>query len=194
MRPVLNTPLPARFIWVHNAGKDYRHYFEATFLGLPFMKVNEGILNGASFFESPVGTYHDDPNSNQGANLALWAEAGWFPSIYLTDPRVRWEPVDDNTALLFIPYEAQDENFLVRFNTETHLIDMMEAMRYRNPGDKSKILWITRYEEGETIEGTPLSAVGSAMWLDQGRPWATFTVEDIVFNVDVSEYIKRRGP
>jgi hypothetical protein len=83
---------------------------------------------------------------------------------------------------------------VVRFNPQTHLIDTMEAMRFRNPGDKSKILWITRNEAGINIEGTPLSAVGSAMWLDQGRPWATFTVEDIVFNVDVSEYIQQRGP
>ena len=33
--------LPARFIFVHNAGKDYRHYIEATWFGLPLMEVNE---------------------------------------------------------------------------------------------------------------------------------------------------------
>ena len=27
--------LPARFLFVHNAGKDYRHYIEATWFGLP---------------------------------------------------------------------------------------------------------------------------------------------------------------
>src|SRR3990170_21172 len=72
--------LPARFVFVHNAGKDYRHYIEATLFGLPFLKVNEGYLDGKSFFESPMGTIYDDPNTNQGANLALWAEAGWVPS------------------------------------------------------------------------------------------------------------------
>jgi hypothetical protein len=72
--------LPTRFIFIHEAGVNYRHYFEATFFGLPFLKVNEGIINGASFFESPMGTYFNDPNTNQGANLALWAEGGWFPS------------------------------------------------------------------------------------------------------------------
>ena len=30
--------LPARFVFVHNAGKDYRHYFEATIFGIPFLK------------------------------------------------------------------------------------------------------------------------------------------------------------
>jgi hypothetical protein len=194
IRPLMNIPLPARFIWVHNAGKDYRHYFEATFFGLPFMKVNEGILDSNSFFESPMGSYHNDPNTNQGANLALWAEAGWFPSIFITDPRARWEPVDEHTALLYVPFEEEPEIFVVRFNSETGLTDSMEAMRFRSPGDRQKILWITRNEDGQKINGSELSAVGSAIWLDQGKPWATFILEDIVYNVGVSAYIRQRGP
>ncbi len=107
--------LPARFVFVHNPGKDYRHYIEATFFGLPFLKVNEGYLDGKSFFESPMGSYYNDANTNQGANLAVWAEAGWFPSIWATDPGVCWEAVDDRTALLFVPFEDSNENFVVRF-------------------------------------------------------------------------------
>jgi hypothetical protein len=187
--------LPARFIFVHNAGKDYRHYFEATWFGLPIMKVNEGYVDGESFFESPVGNIYDDASTNQGANLAVWAEAGWFPSIWLTDERVRWEPIDEKTALLFVPFEDQEENFVVRFNPETGLIDTMEAMRYRDSGNQAKkILWITKNEAGETIEGTKLSAVGSATWFDMGKPWAVFTLEEVKYNVDVSEYIRQRGP
>jgi len=186
--------LPARFIFVHNTGKDYRHYIEATFFGLPFLKVNEGILDGKSFFESPMGTYRDDPNTNQGANLALWAEGGWFPALWVTSPRARWQAVDAQTAILFVPFEYGEESFVVRFNPQTGLVDLMEAMRYRDPGEgKSKILWITRNEAGATIPGSKLSAVGSAIWLDQGKPWAFFSVEEIVYNLDVSEYIRRRG-
>jgi hypothetical protein len=187
--------LPARFIFVHNAGKDYRHYIEATFYGLPILKVDEGYLDGKSFFESPMGTLYDDASTNQGANLAVWAEAAWFPSIWITDPRVRWEAIDDNTALLFVPFEKEQENFVVRFNPQTGLIDSMEAMRFREAGDQAKkILWITRSEEGKNIEGTNLSAVGSATWLDQGKPWAIFTLEEVDYNVDVSEYIRQKGP
>jgi hypothetical protein len=187
--------LPARFVFVHNAGRDYRHYFEATWFGIPLLKVNEGYLDGESFFESPMGAYYDDPNTNQGANLAVWAEAGWFPSIWLTDERVRWEPVDDHTALLYVPFEDQDENFVVRFNPETGLIDTMEAMRFREAGEGSnKILWITKNEPGPTIAGTKLGAAGSATWLDQGKPWAVFTLDELNYNVDVSQYIRQRGP
>jgi len=194
IRPVMNIPFPARFLFVHNAGKDYRHYIEATWFGIPLMKVNEGYLDGASFFESPMASYTDEPNANQGANLALWAEAGWFPSLWVTDPRARWEAVDAHSALLYVPFEAGEETFVVRFNPESGLVDTMEAMRYREVGaDKRKILWITRNEPGQLLPGTQLSAVGSAIWLDQGKPWATFTLEEVVYNVDVSEYIRQKG-
>jgi hypothetical protein len=177
--------LPARFIMVHNTGRDYRHYFEATFFGMPFLKVNEGYVDGESFFESPMGTYYNDPNTNQGANLALWAEGGWFPSIWLTDSRVRWEAVDDNTALLHVPFEDQTETFVVHFNSETGLMDKSEVMRFKNPGDKEKVLWVTNTsEDGRTSYAT---------WMDVGKPWAALALEQIVFNADVNEYIRARG-
>lgn len=186
--------MPARFLFVHEAGKNYRHYFEATFFNIPIMKVNENYLDGKSYFQLPVATYENDASTNQGANLALWAEAAWFPSIWLTDSRVRWEPLDDHAALLFVPFEGKEENFVVRFNPETGLLDSMEAMRYRDAGPQAKkILWITRSVEGTPIPGTPISAVGSATWLDQGKPWATFTLEEVKYNVDVSQYIRQRG-
>ncbi|MBN1149234.1 MAG: hypothetical protein JXA78_18380 [Anaerolineales bacterium] len=195
MRPIPGgPPLPARFRFIHRAGKDYRHYIEATFFGLPIMKVNERYVGGQSLFELPFGVVEDNPKSNQAAVLGLWAESAWFPSIFLTDPRVHWEPVDEHTALLYVPFEDQEENFVVRFDPKTGLIHLMEAMRYKDPADEAKILWITASLPGATIEGTNLSAVGSATWLDQGVPWAVFTLEQVVYNVDVSAYILQKGP
>lgn len=187
MRP-FGVWLPARFVFVHNAGKDYRHYIEATFFGLPFLKVNEGYLDGESFFESLMGTYYNDPNTNQGANLALWAEAGWFPALWVTDPRARWQAVDDHTAILFVPFEGGEENFVVRFNPQTGLVDMMESMRFKGQGNSSKVLWITNEVQAP---GQPPTAY--ATWLDDGKPWAAFILDNIQFNLDVSEYIRARG-
>jgi hypothetical protein len=188
--------LQARFRFVHLAGQGYRHYFEAVFYGLPFLKINERYVDGKSLFELPfgLGLQDDDPNTNQGAILGLWSESSWFPAIYLTDARVRWEPVDDNTALLYVPFEDGEENFVVRFDPQTGLIRFMEAMRFRDPKDTAKILWITETMDGATIPGTPLSAVGSATWLDQGKPWAVFTLEEMVYNVDVEGYLLQKGP
>ena len=139
-------------------------------------------------------TYQDDPNTNQGANLALWAEGGWFPSLWVSDPRVRWRAVDEHTAILYVPFENNNESFVVRFNPHTGFVDTLEAMRYREPGEgKPKILWVTRNEPGTFFPGTKISAVGSAIWLDQGKPWAAFKVEEMGINLDVSAYIHKRG-
>ena len=188
--------LPARFVFVHEAGKGYRHYIEATWFGVPIMKVNEGYVDRKSFFEPPVGDpIINDASTNQAANLAVWAEAGWFPSIWLTDARVRWQAVDENTSLLYVPFEDKEENFVMRFNPETGLLDSMEAMRYRDAGPQAKkILWITRNVPSKKIEGTQIDTIGNATWLDQGIPWATFTLEEVDYNVDVSEYIRQKGP
>ena len=188
--------LPARFLFVHEAGKGYRHYFETTWFGIPIMKVNERYVDGKSLFEPPVGALIDnDASTNQAANLAVWAEAAWFPSIWITDPRVRWESVDENTALLFVPFEGIEENFIMRFNPETGLLDSMEAMRYRDPGPQAKkILWVTRNVPAQKIEGTQLDTVGTATWMDEGIPWATFTLEEVNYNVDVTEFIRQKGP
>jgi len=194
LKPFMNIPLPARFVFVHEAGKDYRHYFEATLFGIPLLQVNEGYLDGVSFFEIPTASFTNNSYANQAANLTLWSEAIWFPSIWLTDLRVHWEPVDQYSALLYVPYEDVEENFLIRFNPETALIDTMETMRYRGTLEgQPKIPWILRNEFKQPTSKSKVSSVGSAMWLDQGSPWAYFAVEELIYNTDVSTNILERG-
>jgi hypothetical protein len=102
--------------------------------------------------------------------------------------------VDDKTALMFVPFGDVEENFVMRFDPETGMLDSMEAMRCRDAGPQAKkILWIAKSVPGEKIPGTNVSSVGSAIWLDQGIPWATFTLEEVKYNVDVSEYIRKKG-
>ncbi len=152
-------------------------------------------MDGNSHFELPIGTFDNDPSITQGAVLGLWAEAAWFPSIWLTDKRVHWEPVDEKTALLYIPFGENEENFVTRFDPATGLLDTMEAMRYRDAGTQArKILWITKNLPGKNIPGTQLSTTGSATWFDQGKAWAVFTLEEMDYNVDVSDYIRQPGP
>src|SRR5512135_2056792 len=127
-------PFNARFRFTHIAGRSYRHYIEVTFWGFPLMRVNERYLDGEALAELPMGTERG-PKLNQAANLGMWAETMSFPAVFLSDPRVHWEAVDDESALLAVPFESGEEHFIVRFNRETGLIRYTEVMRYQ--GEKS---------------------------------------------------------
>lgn len=184
---------PARFRFTHDAGHDYRHYIEATIFGRPIMKVNEWYLDGKSRLELPVGVVEHEPKVDQAANLGLWAESVWLPAIYLTDPRVRWEPVDDETALLRVPFGQDEQTFLVRFDPETGLLCFTEAMRWKEATDEAKTLWINEALEVGDLDGQLTMLTGALTWLDEGSPWAVFDVKEIVFNTDVSDYVRSAG-
>ena len=184
---------PARFRFTHIAGQDYRHYIESTIFGIPIMKVNERYLDGHGRMELPFGVF-ESAQIDQAANLGLWAEAIWFPAIFITDPRVTWEAVDDETAILVVPFGEDQQRFIVRFDPETGLLHFLEAMRYRDAEGGGKTLWINEALKWETVNGNLVPFVGAVTWFDEGSPWATFTVEEIVYNADVEEYIRATGP
>lgn len=193
VRPAGPAYIPARFRFIHDSGKGYRHYIEAGLFGLPMMQVDERYLDGIARGVTPFGIDEGD-KVDQAANLGLWAETIWTPAVYLTDPRVRWEPMDEHTARLVVPLKDGEDSFVVRFNPETDLIDWFESMRYQNQASPQKILWLNKAVEWETLDGIPTNTVGSAIWMNDGTPWAIFHVDDIRFNVEVSEYIRAKGP
>jgi hypothetical protein len=186
--------LPGHFRFIHDAGKDYRHYIEVTLFGFPIMKVNEFYLDGNSRLELPFGVTENEPKVNQAANLGLWAESVWLPSIFITDPRVSWEPVDENTALLRVPFGENTETFVARFDPQTGLLSHTEAMRYKDAADEAKTLWINESTAWEDLNDQLTMTVGAVTWFDDGSPWAVFSVDEVVYNVEVGEYVQRRGP
>jgi hypothetical protein len=194
IRPVGPITFPGRFRIIHIAGQGYRHYIEATLFGIPIFKVNERYVDGKSLMELPFfPVVENDPKNNQGANLGLWSESAWLPSILVTDPRVRWEQVDDQTAILIVPFEDKQEHYIVRFDPQTAMISYFESMRYHNQDSKGKTLWLNEALKWAPVDGHPLMSIGAAIWMDDGKPWAVFTVENAVYNVDVQEYIRAKG-
>jgi hypothetical protein len=191
--------LPARWRFVHEFGTGYRHYIEATWFGLPIMHVDEAYLNGRSSFRLPVmGEVEDSEKLQQAANLGMWSEALWFPSRWLNDPRVRWSAVNDQTALLTVPFDpatgpSTEETFVVRFDPETGLLTWMESMRYRDTDSPAKTLWMNHAPAWHEVDGWLQPVVGEVTWMDEGTPWASFRIESATFNADVGDYIGERG-
>ena len=186
-------PFPCRFRFTHLAGRDYRHYIEAAVLGIPVMKVNEWYLDGKSRLELPFGVVENEPKIDAAANLGLWAESIWLPSIFITDPRIRWLAVDETSARLIVPFGDEEDSFTVTFDPGSGHLKSLEALRYREASDEEKIPWRTETLGWERFHGMQIPSPGSATWLDQGKPWAIFAVEDVAYNVDVTGYVRASG-
>ena len=72
-------------------------------------------------------------------------------------------------------------------------VRFLESMRYKGTGSEEKTLWINEALRWDTIDGHTTAVVSGATWIDEGTPWAVFTVQEIRTNVDVEEYIRAKG-
>ena len=72
---------------------------------------------------------------------------------------------------------------MVRFDPDTQLVRSLEAMRFKTAG---KILWINEARAWGELGGQLSMTLGTVTWLDDGKPWAVFNVEEIVLNANVT--------
>jgi hypothetical protein len=193
IRPNVPFWMPARYRFTHVAGKDYRHYIEACWFGIPVLTVNESYLDGTSRLEIPIIGNDSGPKVERSANQGMWAESWDFPALLVTDPRVKWTPVDDETALLTVPFKDTTQQFVVRFDPATALPTWTETMRYKGSTSADTTLWMTHADAYGPLGGVLTNTVGSATWADDGKPWAVFTLEDVRLNVDVNAYVRAKG-
>lgn len=193
MRP-FGVWLPARFRFIHDAGRGYRHYIEATWAGRPLLAVNERYLGGRALMELPVVGGSRGPELDQAANMGMWAELAMAaPAVLVTDPRVSWQSVDDQTALFVFPLADARDELVARFDPDSGALRSLEGWRHRSAGPGAAILWVAAVTPGPVIGPSRLPAIGTATWADQGEPWASFTTEELVVNADVSDHMRRRG-
>ena len=157
------------------------------------MAVDEWFLDGHARLDLPMGV-SEGPNVDQGANLALWAEAVWMPAVWVTDPRVRWEPVDDTRARLVVPFGEVEESFTVTFDPVTRMLQTMESVRFRGEQDVDRTPWINLADDVGRGRRPPGAAARLGVtWADEGSPWARLRTESVLYNADLTEYVRAAG-
>lgn len=189
---IMGLVMPARLRFTHDPGHGYRHYIEATFYGVPVFKVNERYLDGKGRMELPFGVVENDPGVDSAANQGMWAETFAYPAYLVTDPRVRWEAVDADMAKLYVPYQDGEQEFTVEFDPQTGMVTRFTTLRFRDE-KLGRIRWWGDFTYADDDNGDPALEKLSATWEDEGTPWLVVNFEEVVFNTDVSQYIRQKG-
>lgn len=157
--------IPMRFRFTFD-GMNYHSRIEATFFGLTLFEAVETYIDGRGYGKTPGGI-EQGAMIDRAVNMRMWAEAlTWLPAMLLSDTRVRWEPIDELSAMLVVPFGEKEDHLVVRFDPETGQVMFFETMRYKSQTGKMT-LW---------VNGT---------WVEDGKPWIYTQVEEKIYNLDV---------
>jgi hypothetical protein len=180
------TPLPrlsVTFWSEHRVGWSARQRLAVTWFGLPVLRGVDDYIDGHGRMR--IGTrLVEGPEIDQGENLFLWAELLLVPSVLATRPRVWWEAVDAEHAVLHVPFGTGSERLTVRFDPVTGRLAECHARRYRTPG-RPKVGWHIAYERWVWFPSGWYPSRISVRWADQTRPWFVLDVDGVAANVPV---------
>lgn len=177
--------MPLRFQLFHRPGQAFRRDMEVTWFGLPVLKALDLYLDGKGM-TGPVGNLETGPQVDQGANLILWAEASLMPSLLVTDPRIRWEAVDDTTARLVFPFGDEQDEMLFHFDPQSGLLTRTSALRYQGKTG-GKISWYAETLSWQRVNGIQVPLRVAITWENQNGPWSYWDFEGVSWNVDISQ-------
>jgi len=157
------------------------------------MTGQEWYLDGHARLDLPTGLVDNQPRVDRAANLSMWGEYVWLPGA-LTAARATWEPIDAVSARLVVPQADGPDTLLAFFDPGTGLLERWEALRWRSPQDPEPIRWVTRNHAWTRIDGIGVPALSSVQWADQRQPWLRLSLDDVVWNADLADYLDASGP
>jgi len=183
--PGLPLPLWMNGRWnaAYQPGQAFTRIMELGFFG-------NIVIRGVDEYRDGVGSVtvgnkrEAGATYNQAADLVMWAESVWMPSILFTTPGVRWKAVDDSKARMFVPFGAGEHEITWHFDPTTGLLTHLTSFRYKGTNDSWRTPWrvdIRQYDEFEHVKMPSSIAV---TWEDDGKPWAVFDVLDLILNAD----------
>jgi hypothetical protein len=183
-----------RGVWIHlrfkawyRPGEAFLRRMEFTFYLRPVMRGTERYASGVGGFE--LGEEVDrGPIVDHDQALALWAEAVWMPSVFVHDPRVRWEAVDAHSARLVVPIRGGEQAFMVFFDPLFGCMTHLTAERLSSETNEPEP-WRFDLREWKHFHGLLLPCEVTLAWGEAGSPWLYMTVDGVSYNVNVSDQV-----
>ena len=92
-----------------------------------------------------------------------------------------------------MPSPEGEDALTVNFDPQTGLITTTSAMRWLNPGDTEKRAWGGQTLGWQTVNGLTMPTGFAVTWQYEGSPWLVLNIEEVIYNVDVTNYIRAKG-
>lgn len=184
--------MPVTFWSEHRAGWSGLQLLAVTWYRIPILRARDTYIGGRG--EMAIGRRRiSGAEIDQGENLFIWAELVLVPSVLTTRPGVRWEPVNDVTARLVVPFGDTEDEIEFRFDPATGLLEHGTAMRHRAVGEP-KVGWRIGYHAWRWFDAGLYPSTITVTWLDRGRPWFILDVDGVATNAPVSELLSSGSP
>lgn len=134
--------------------------------------AGEGILDPALFGLITLGDMRDTGGDvARGELMRFFAEAAWYPTALLPSQGVRWEPVDDRSAMGTMADGAPSVAMLFRFGDDGLIASVRAEARGRMVGGQViPTAWEGRFTSYEERSGMRVPLSGEVAWLlPEGR-------------------------
>lgn len=126
-----------------------------------------GIGSGRVSLLSSFGVASEEgmPELNSGALHRYLAEAVWFPTALLPQSGVKWQPLDDNSALATLTHRKVTVSLEFRFNEVGEVTGIYSAGRFgRFDGEYKKVPWQGHFRDYQVINGMRVPLYGEVGW------------------------------
>jgi hypothetical protein len=133
--------------------------------------AGEGILHPAILGLFTLFELRGTGEVAKGELMRFFAEAAWYPTALLPSQGVRWEAVDDRSALATLVDGALSLTLLFRFNDQGLIESVRAEARGRTVGQAVIMTpWEGRWSNYQERNGMRVPTTGEAAWLPpEGR-------------------------
>ena len=128
--------------------------------------AGQGMLHGAVLGLIPVVNMPDSPALNQGEFMRYFMEALWYPTALLPSEGVRWEAIDDQSALATLKDGPITLTLTFRFQDD----GLIESARAESRGRlvngvPSGVPWQGRFWNYDIRDGITVPLEGEVAWV-----------------------------
>lgn len=152
------------------------------------LKVLDAYVDGRGITQV-LNSADTGPKIDQGSLHPVLAETLFFPGAWSLVPGLRWEPINDRSAHLVVPYQDDEEVATVRFDPATGMPSSYEVPRYKAQGPK--VDWKIEMRHWQRIGSAQVPGCIAVSWTDEPGPWLTMDIVGMTVGVDVEEAFTR---